>query len=242
MRITECRGVDVKTALAGCGCGCFRRQIGLSNTICTNPLVTGELLTEDPGFENHINLTGSAQIPFAASTNHSSFIYSDNSPAPLTTRWSSSAKGALFYLYTTRTQEIVTTDPHSGTYHIKTTCQLSTGQSAYTFAAVLFRNCSGVGRYSAVVESGSVITFSGWGKDGSGAGGSLDISVTFYDESDVFIDSDSLFGVTATTSYQQLQLSTVAPANTKFIRAGMQVSASTTLRTYYIDDCSLVVS
>lgn len=248
----------------GCGCQAVATQ-GCTKP-CEEPLVYGANILRDPGVELQLANWGGGpnndEIPyFPDATPWSSFFGvwesywpSNDSATNLDDMfWAQEGPvGGITFAVPT----IATTSPHAGTYHVS---WVFAGGTTYTRGSIVYpvrRFCADTKAgftgipaqtprfYTARVEPGNFIKWSGYFKSANGDGAPK-VSMRMGTRDDLGGSSESFYNdnQTLTTSYAEYSVSAFAPSTAKFVQVWCYITKTGTLtNTIYGDGFAFEVS
>lgn len=199
-------------------------------TPCVESHLTNELLL-DPGFEEHVALFGSTEIPAHV-----------NLPSPrFNTRWINQSVDLA------KNWAVSTSAPDAGTYHAQASVLSGTNQATTEMFAVRDWSCEIGFAYSAIVEAGDMLDWIIRMKASQIASGTPTsrLFIGWYDVDFTNISFTSITSNALTTSYATYSMSGIAPAPSHFARVYVHpivTGAAGVGTTFSLDTCSLVLS
>ena len=252
-------GANLWVRLDSTWCNTPRR----SSEACTEPLILGDNILRDPGFEFHNANVPIGPVPMTIPGDGFS---AGGNPGSL--RWNTDlVEGNLYYdlngwavwsnnfgvLPGSGEPVISTANPRSGTYHWRVTYLTGASFGSETYPIPIGgRYCelrTGlIQGYSARVEPGLTVRYSQYMMVSNTTDGPFNVNreIAFYDADFVQISSVVPSPIALTTSYVKHEVSTTAPANAFVCVAEFDIENSYELTlspTHFdVDDCVLEVS
>lgn len=226
----RCRNTDILSVLRGCKCQ-VGRMIQMGGCPCTEDLILDVNVLVDPGIESEFAYHGGGptgdQIPFINSSGTGPpYLWAFDDGVFVTT---SLTKG--HYVQGGDNQKLLlTTNPHSGTYHLRSPNSFGVGErnwlsnfrACFTWAEPSGQSIESF--YTARVESGLLVTYSVWWAAANAPGSTrtsanVSLRMFFYDATGTFLSGTSEVTDSATlpVAYIQHGMTAIAPTGASYV-------------------------
>lgn len=233
-----------------------KRTIPMAVTPCIEPsLITGSNILVDPGFENHLSVTGGGPLGDSIPYDWSTVSGSQTQPAsgllwptasdPASSTWPaapSSSGWFAYYLTLAQNWEVVTNNPRSGTYHARwTKADTADGPGLQPYG---FCTCEGGFVLSGRIGPGNYVRWRIYAMGSSTLAG-LQLHINYFSSSFGSLGADSSASTSLGTSYASIEVDGFAPANSHYLLVEIDNTSAGGLAvgaTIDVDDCELEIS